>query len=479
MPTRPWIVVSMLLCGLTLILVSVDLRLLANTGLQAAGGFLEQDDASPRPRWTSSQVQSFIPAGRGQFIFPAPYNTEAVRLTTAGDCGGTDCVRYVAYSYWRNMNNHAGSDHMLIFLTLMKSFGGGGPTLFRYDKTTGHITKVGPLFEPSSRFSAESGEGWYFSGTMPTKLYITDGPKLLRYDVITHVLEDVFDVTAKFGRNRTIWQAHSSDDDRVHSATLQATGSGEYLGCLVFFERAGRYRYYPKIGTFDECTLDKSGRWTISLEDLGVRLDIANRIFDNSTGQETRLKGPYTTLGHMDTGYGYMLGADNFHPLPCATILWNLEPSPSLGPVVHYNFDWPIDHANHLSHTNAKPGAPASDQYACGSNADRYPFAQNEVVCFRLDGSRNRLVVAPVMSDLNAAGGGDDYGKMPKGNLDITGRYFLWTSNLGSDRLDAFLVKVPVEVLFGQAPVLRANPITLPFNTPPPTKGQRPEGNPC
>jgi hypothetical protein len=37
----------------------------------------------------------------------------------------------------------------------------------------------------------------------------------------------------------------------------------------------------------------------------------------------------------------------------------------------------------------------------------------------------DQLIVAPVMTDLNAGGGGDDYAKAPKGNLDITGRYFI------------------------------------------------------
>ena len=61
------------------------------------------------------------------------------------------------------------------------------------------------------------------------------------------------------------------------------------------------------------------------------------------------------------------------------------------------------------------------------------------------------LVVGQVLTDLNAAGGSDgsgsDYPKMPKGNLDVTGRYFIWTSNAGGARLDAFLVKVPAERL--------------------------------
>ena len=56
----------------------------------------------------------------------------------------------------------------------------------------------------------------------------------------------------------------------------------------------------------------------------------------------------------------------------------------------------------------------------------------NEIVCFRLDGSLQVVVVAPVMTDLNAPGGGDDYRKQPKGNLDVTGQYFIWTSNVGA-----------------------------------------------
>lgn len=128
---------------------------MAQTSTQATGGFMEKDNAIPRSRWTNSQVQSFIPTDRSRFTFPAPYNTEAFRVTTANDCAGRDCVRYVAYSYWRNMNNHVASNHMLIFLTLMKAYGGVGPTLFSFDKTTQQIAKVGPLFDPSSRFSNE------------------------------------------------------------------------------------------------------------------------------------------------------------------------------------------------------------------------------------------------------------------------------------------------------------------------------------
>ena len=424
---------------------------------QFPGGFLERDDAAPRSRWTNSQVQSIIPAERTKFTYPAPYNTEAFRLTIPNDCGNRDCVHYVGYSYWRNINNHVNSHQMLIFVTLKNWLGGQGPTLFSFDKTTEQITKVGPLFSNGSPFASQTGEGWYFSGTKPTVLYLMDGPKLVRYDVVAKTFQPVFDVSTQFGQNRKIWQPHSSDDDLVHSATLQDTSTGAYLGCVVYLESTHQFRWYPRLGTFDECQVDKSGRWTVSLEDIGVSNDLANRIFDNVTGQETVLSGPYSTLGHMDMGFGYMVGADNYNALPNATILWNLEPSINLGPVVHYNPNWTINHANQPTHTNARRGVAAADQFACGSCADR-SSTQNEIVCFRLNGSNTRLVVAPVMTDLNASGGGDDYGKTPKGNLDVTGKYFLWTSNVGSNRLDAFLVKVPNEVLYGAQPLAPAKP---------------------
>jgi hypothetical protein len=52
------------------------------------------------------------------------------------------------------------------------------------------------------------------------------------------------------------------------------------------------------------------------------------------------------------------------------------------------------------------------------------------------------------MTDPNASGGCCDFfSRQPKGNLDITGRYFIWTTNLGGNRMDAFLVKVPSHLL--------------------------------
>ena len=201
--------------------------------------------------------------------------------------------------------------------------------------------------------------------------------------------------------------------------------------------------------------MDKSGNWLMLLEGTPSG-SLNNRVVDLRKGTITTIDDVQGALGHLDMGYGYAVGADNWNPLPNATILLKFPVTRTqrpIGPVVHFNKRWDIAAANHIAHGNARAGAPET-QYACGSNASRVADMADEIVCFSLDanryadGSLDVLVVAPVMTDLDAAGGrdvyGDDYPQVPKGNLDVTGGYFIWTTNMGGDRLDAFLVKVPV-----------------------------------
>src|SRR5262245_20535006 len=161
------------------------------------GGFVEST-TSPEQR---ARVVPTLPA-RGPFTFPAPYNTTGVRVTNASDCGGRDCVRYVGYSYWRNTNNHVGSDTMLIFLGLAREAGGSGPTLYTYDKTTDQVTMAGPLFDSTHPLSWATGEGWYWSARQAAKLYVNQGAKLQRYDVYAKTFETVFDASVEFGGDK-------------------------------------------------------------------------------------------------------------------------------------------------------------------------------------------------------------------------------------------------------------------------------------
>ena len=419
----------------------------------APGAFVESaTGVGLRPALSAAEISAFLPS-RGRFMFPAPYGTTGIRLSNASDCGGADCVLPVGYSYWSNINNHAGSDTMLIFLGLHRQKGGGGPTLFSVNKRTGATANLGPLFAPDHALSWSTGEGWYFSATRPNALYVLDATRLLRYDVVAHTFETAFDAAAQFGADTYLWQAHSSADDRVHSATLRQSSTYEMLGCVVYDEAARKASWFPKKGDFDECQIDRSGRWLVIKENADGANGEDNVVVDLQTGSEQLLTDPNGASGHSDMGYGYLIAEDNFNRFPGAVRRWNLaqdmrggQPATvaGQGELVYQLASWESG-VGHIAFGNARAGQPINQQTACASNASRTALPRvNEIVCFRLDGSLDTMVVAPNLTDLNAAGGGaDDYSKLPKGNIDVTGEYFIWTANAGSNRLDAFLVRIP------------------------------------
>ena len=444
--------------------------LIASTAF-AQGGFVDSaTSAGLRPPLSAGQSQALLPS-RGVFTFPAPYNTTAFRITTASDCQGADCVFPVGYSYWNNINNHSGSDTMLVFLGLDRRKGGTGPTLFSVNKRTGETRNLGAIFPGDHSLAWASGEGWYFSRTRANALYVNEGPRMLRYDVQARTFETVFDVSTKYG-NRYIWQMHSSSDDRVHSATLRDSSSYEMLGCVAYREDRQQWFYFQKRGDFDECQIDKSGRWLVIKENLDGRNGEDNRIIDLETGAEQVLLDENGAAGHSDIGHGYMVAEDNFNTQPGAVRVWRFDmdmrggqpaTERGQGTLVYQLASWNSG-LGHVAHGNSRAGLALEQQMACSSNAHRQSLPRvNEIVCYRLDGSLNTLIVAPNMSDLNASGGGsDDYWKMPKGNLDVTGEYFIWTANAGSGRLDAFIVRVPLERLGASAPAPEPSPAPAP-----------------
>jgi hypothetical protein len=444
--------------------ICAALALFALTATSAAAqGLVETATGNAmRPKFSGRDV----PSSRGRFTFPSPYNTEAVRLTDASDCGGGDCIRPVGYAYWSNINNHVGSDTMLVFLGLK----GPGPTLFSYNKRTGETRNRGSLFggdNPHGWATLSTGEGWYFSATRPNALYINEpgGTRLFRYDVLAHSWDTVFDMSGQFP-GKYLWQVHSSNDDRVHSFTVRDKGSYAMEGCAIYREDHRKFVYFARKGNdFDECQIDKSGRWLVIKEQLDGINGEDNRIIDVDNNTERVLNDPDGAAGHSDIGYGYLVAEDNFNNQPGAVRVWDfnkdlrggqpVSPVAGQGTLVYQLSDW-MSLAQHIAHGNSKPGVPLNQQVACASNGNAGTAPRiNEIVCFKLDGSLSTLVVAPTLTDVNASGNGgtdgDAYWKYPKGNLDITGEYFIWTTNGGTNRLDAFIVKVPLDRLGSNA----------------------------
>lgn len=435
---------------------------------QSDGGFLETpDSAVVRPALSASQIQSFLPQ-RGMFKFPAPYNTQAVRLTNATDCAGKDCVNYAGYSYWRNMNNHVGMESMLIFLGLDRSRGGAGPSLLELNKASGELKNLGPLFPKENALSWATGEGWYFSATMPTKLYVNEGSRISRLDVITGQMQTVLDVSQQLGSGYILRQMHSSDNDRVHSATVRDAATYRDLGCMAYEEDTARYHFYPITSSFDECQVDRSGQWLVIKANLDGINGEDNMIVDLRTGGQRVLRDRDGAAGHSDLGHGYMIAADNWADDANTWKLWDFSQPTLVGKKVYHNSHWSVAAPDHVSHTNSRPGSSAQDQYACGSSVNKASGVHaNEIFCFTLNGSESTVVVAPVMTNLSASGGDDEYARYAKGNLDVTGRYFLWTSNMGGSRLDAFIVQVPSGLLTGTStPTVPVPPVIPPVLPP-------------
>jgi hypothetical protein len=415
------------------------------------GGLLETcATATTRPR------PSLTLPDRGPFSFPAPYGTTGIRITNAADMDGADALWYCGYSYWANMNAHVGQSELLIFLGVDRQRGGAGPSLWSVDKATDAVTPRGPIFPPAHALSWSTAEGWHWSATSPTILYATDETHLYRVDVAPVLagsgpatLTTVVDV----GREcpgRMGWQWHTSQDGRTHSATLKRASTYAVEGACVYVEGdATPWREYPARGAYDECQIDQSGLWLVTKDNVDNRAGEDNLIYELWRTSEPRLiLDEEGAAGHSDNGFGYMVAADNWNAQPSAFRVWMLDAGAQpQGRLVYYTPSWDAQ-LGHLSHCNARGEAP-DGQYVVGSGASRTAAPRNnEVIAFRLDGSFDVLVIAPVLTDLDAPGGGsDDYAKLPKGNVDVTGEYFLWTTNLGGPRLDALLVKVPAQLL--------------------------------
>jgi hypothetical protein len=418
------------------------LFLLLSTTLSAQGIAEKATDTTIRPVLTGAQAG--VPAARGAFVFAPPYDTQGYRLTLPSDCPASrpDCVQPVGYSYWPQISNSADSHFVYAVVTLRN---GGGPTLFALDKRTDVVTKIGPLFSSTDSRRLQSGEGWYFSFNRPTVLYVTPTSTargLQRVDVVTRQTQTVFDVTSYFGAGHYIWQAQTSNDDRVHSFTLKRLSGYATLGCGVYFEQTRRYQFYPSTD-LNECHVDKSGRWLVMKEQVDDSAGEDNRFIHLETGAETLLIDQDGAGGHSDMGIGAYLARDNWAPWP-AIRLWKLWDVLVPGPVVYRDPSWAGSSVNHISWTHATH-LPISSQYACGSGATRVNAPRtNEIVCFRLDGSLNVLTVAPVMTRFDTGSAGNDpYKVLPKGHLDATGEYFLWSTNLGTSRTDVVMVRVP------------------------------------
>ncbi len=276
------------------------------------------------------------------------------------------------YAYWANA--WISEDTIYIFA----GHADGTVHFYRVQMATGAVERLGALLP-----YAGTGEGWYWDAE--GWVYLCAGPRLRRVNPFTGEDRVAMDIGQRFP-GCDLWQAHSSDDGRTHSATLrQVTSDGPYLNLgTVIQHSSGAWDFFARKGVLDESQIDASGRYLI------IKEDDDNRIITLATGDERTLRNVDGALGHSDCGNGFAVGENDQIGACVFMDLVTLEQRELFK-------TWNMGYVAVRGHIGIHSGAETIDLVA-------------------LDGSG----LTPLIE--HHANAGDDYDKRVKANLDPTGR---------------------------------------------------------
>jgi hypothetical protein len=295
------------------------------------------------------------------------------------------------------------------------------PRFFDVDLINATVVPLGPR----TGFTSE-GEGMYWDDT--GHVYILDGSRLMRTSPLDqHAAEVVFDISEMPGipAGCDLWQPHSSDDGRVHSATVRDAqhpeegGRYPYIGTVVY--RLGHKEFYPAVGKLDESQIDNTGRMLIIKETLDDGL--SNRIIDLATRQTQVLRKADGAVGHSDCGPMLLIGE------------WSPPAGPEHGQCVKLDLSQPLTpgrrmelfaswNVGHISYRNGR----------CLRSDEKYL----SLVGMNGEGVTPIFEHGMVVKDANNA-----YNFQVFANLDHSGRVAAFMSNDGGDRFDMFLAVLP------------------------------------
>jgi hypothetical protein len=367
-----------------------------------SGVLMSIDDMSLRPRLSASQMHSFLPDDARPFVFPSPWRTQAIRLTTEQD----GHVHPLGMSFWSNINNSAGRDTLYVYLSIDDVI-----VIFIVDKRTGEVHRLG-----DTPFRG-TGEYVYFSFLEPDILYVPQDNQLIRYHITRGLQEVVFQASGP------IKHVHSSVDGHVHSMTL-------HNGPAIF--RNGGIRKYDA-HSYDECQVSKHGNHLL------VKANNENTVYDLNTGQRTIITNHDGAVGHADMGWDYVIGEDDQNTNYGGTFRrWNLISFATR--IDYYMGDWTVM-TRYVSHCNAQPG-PTDYQNVLMSSSSQHDLPKaNELILVKL-GTNQCVAVCPNMNDISFDP--DDYWAKTRASIDPTGDWAILTGNCGVHRkVVPILVRLP------------------------------------
>ena len=245
--------------------------------------------------WVRAQLLN-SPEGRLHHDGPAPSpDVRVIRVTDERD----GAFVHRMYGYWSNA--WVSGRWAYVFA----GHADGRPRCFKVDLESGDVER--------DTFQAPylgTTEGW--SWTADGQITLCEGSRLLTANPFTGgaIVQTDISVTHP---GCDLWQAHASDDGRVHTATVRRTVSdGAYPKIGTIVVRDGQQTFYAAQGDLDESAADPSGRFVIIKEEFQrdkKRLD--NRILDLQSGADNWIRDEDGAFGHSDMGDGCIVGEDD------------------------------------------------------------------------------------------------------------------------------------------------------------------------
>lgn len=168
---------------------------------------------------------------------------------------------------------------------------------YAIDRTSKVVTDLGPLL----RDYPGEGEGWYWDREGWVVL-IPGGrsPQLICVNPFTKDRETLIDLSASHP-GHVLWQPHSSEDGRTHSATVQRTSDWQKVATVV--ARDGQIkRWYDATQPLDESAVTLRGDYVF------IKEGEDNRVGNVETGEEWWIQDADGALGHSDCGDGFVVG---------------------------------------------------------------------------------------------------------------------------------------------------------------------------
>ncbi len=368
-----------------------------------------------------------LPSGGGQYTDPQ-FGTTVIRVTDSSD--GVRCVH--AYAYWPAFN----ADGTRLMLSCDDEI-----RLYRFNKSTDQVTRDGTLTGSDGYPVQFEGASW--NGTYANTMYAVDkrGSRLwhinvakrgragytLLKDFASHVGSySIHQLTATPGGG--VFSFHTRDD------------SGNHKDAFVWLRSTNKVYKYPRPSgdIIDETKISKDGQnLMINWEDGRMTL------WTFRTGTVRHYdpdKASDNVSGHFDAGDDFFANSDAFNTgLVVRTYTSTRNPDN----IVQYKrtngeLNWTI--CDHVSLRQDEELWVVGSTY-CGDGSWS-PF-ENEIFMARTDGA-GFVRLAHTRSLGKNSNWALRYYAEPRAVVDRTGRYIVYTSDLGSSsRFDVMIVKVP------------------------------------